>query len=308
MKQPSNLPRIGVSACLLGEAVRYDGGHRQSGLLVDVLGQCCELISVCPETELGMSVPRPPLELSGDPAAPRMREIASGRDWTARMNLYSKRRVRALAAEGLCGFVLKDRSPSCGLKRVKVFDARGRHRKRGRGLFASALLKAHPLLPMAEETSLRDSACRDNFLTRVFAYQRLALALTDRFTRAGMAEFHSKEKYLLMAHSPKDLNLLDRLLEHIGDHRPTEFRALYCELFMKALTLRSTPRKNLKVLRRLFGYLRGRINVEQERDLLRTFEDYSAGMLPLIVPLALLRHHLRCVGESWAPEQSYLSI
>jgi uncharacterized protein YbbK (DUF523 family) len=230
------LLRVGVSACLLGHEVRWDGGHKRDRFVTDTLGRWVEWVPVCPELELGLGVPREPIRLEGDPAAPRLVAPKSGTDHTAAMLRFARARVEQLVADDLSGYVLKKDSPSCGMERVKVYDANRVLSKSGQGLFAEVLLRRCPLLPVAEEGHLQDTRLRENFIERVFAYHRLRRFFASRWQVADLAAFHSAEKFLLLAHDPPAYRALGRL---VAGAKRAEARdrlaAAYQEGFMAAL-------------------------------------------------------------------------
>ena len=201
MSAPAERPiRLGVSACLLGEAVRYDGGHKRDPWLTDVLGKRVEWVPVCPELESGMGVPRPPMRLERQGRAVRLVEIASRRDHTARMRHLAVRRLRALRA--LCGYVLKKDSPSCGMTRVKLYGTHGPARREGTGLFAAALREAWPSLPVEEEGRLHDPALRETSSSACSRTSGCASSFVGRWTRGQVVAFHTAHKLQLMAHAP----------------------------------------------------------------------------------------------------------
>ncbi len=299
--------RVGVSACLLGQELRWDGGHKHDRYLSDILGRHFELVPVCPEVELGMGVPREPVRLAGEAEAPRMVGRKSGEDWTERMSAWSAQRVDALEAEDLSGYVLKRASPSCGMERVKVWsDKPGPPRKAGVGLYARALMARYPLLPVEEEGRLNDPALRENFIVRVFAHHRLRALFRGRLLRGDVVAFHAREKFLLLAHSPKHYRELGPLVAAIKDLAPEDFRQRYTTLFLTALAHKATPRKNVNVLQHLLGFLRDRIGAAERADILRVIESYQAGLVPLIVPVTLLNHHIQVQGLDYLQAQSYL--
>jgi uncharacterized protein YbbK (DUF523 family) len=203
--------RVGVSGCLLGAGVRFDGGHKRDRFLTDVLGRYVEWVSVCPEVEVGMGVPREAVRLIGARDAPRMVGTRSGTDYTEAMRRWAAARVRGLAALELAGYVLKKDSPSCGMERVRVYGAGGTASRRGRGLFAAALLAAYPALPVEEEGRLHDPRLRENFIERLFCYQRWRTVLA-RPTRGALVAFHTAHKFLVLAHSPREYAVLGRLV------------------------------------------------------------------------------------------------
>jgi len=303
----SNKILVGVSTCLLGEEVRWDGGHKNDRYLTDILGEYFQFVPVCPEAELGMGIPREPVHLEGDIEKPRMIGNKSREDWTDRMNRFSRRRVTDLIPEGLSGYVLKRGSPSCGMERVKVKGGKGNMpRSKGQGLFAAELMRRLPLLPVEEEGRLNDPGLRESFIVRVFAYHRVQQVFSGRFKRGEVVAFHSREKYLLMAHSPQHYKSLGQLVAQVKDYTPTEFKQRYVAEFMTALGQRSTIRKHLNVMQHILGYLKKLIGTAEKQDILRVFEAYRQGLVPLIVPMTLLNHHLSVQQVTYLLDQSYL--
>jgi uncharacterized protein YbgA (DUF1722 family)/uncharacterized protein YbbK (DUF523 family) len=297
---------VGVSTCLLGEKVRWDAGHKHDRYLTGILGAYFRFVPVCPELEVGMGVPREPVHLTGDPQAPRMIGNQSGEDWTERMNRYSRRKLKELVAMNLSGYILKRASPSCGMERVPVKGKGGMKRKVGVGLFAAELKRRLPLLPTEEEGRLNDPGLRENFIVRVFAYHRVQELLRGRFKRGDVIAFHAREKFLLMAHSPKHYKQLGQLVAQIKDYTPSEFRERYTRLYMEALQVKATVPKNVNVLQHLLGFLREGLGERERDDIIRVIESYRAGLVPLIVPLTLLNHHVQVQQQEYLLDQVYL--
>jgi len=298
---------VGVSTCLLGEKVRWDAGHKHDRYLTDILGRYFEFVPVCPEADVGMGIPREPVHLEGDPQAPRMIGNKSGEDWTERMNRYSRRKLKELIPLNLSGYVLKRASPSCGMERVPVKGGPGgMPRKVGVGLFAAELMRRLPLLPVEEEGRLNDPGLRENFIVRVFAYHRVQQLFAGGCKRGDVVAFHTRQKYLLMAHSPRHYQELGRLVAQVKDYTPSELRERYVRGFMEALQMRATTRKNVNVLQHLLGYLKDRLGTAEKDDILRVIDQYRHGLVPLIVPLTLLNHHLKIQGITYLLEQEYL--
>jgi uncharacterized protein YbbK (DUF523 family) len=228
--------RIGVSACLLGDEVRYDGGHKRDPFLTDVLGPIVEWVKVCPEVEIGMGTPRESIRLVDEDGRIRLRTVKSGVDHTDAMTAYAARRTRALAGADLCGYVLKKDSPSCGMARVKVYGGDGPPSRTGVGLFAAALLARFPHLPIEDEGRLSDLRLRENFIERVFAYRRLRDLFESRWTAGDLVRFHKAHKLVLLAHSTQAYSRLGRLV----GARPIDrkaVRARYSAGFMEALAI-----------------------------------------------------------------------
>lgn len=300
--------RIGVSACLLGRAVRWDGRHKRDAFLSEELARFVTWVPVCPEVEVGMGVPRESVRLvRSDPAGPvRMVAERSGTDWTERMQAWARRRVRELEALDLCGYVLKRNSPSCGLERVRLWDERGASRRRGRGLFAEALLAAAPALPIEEEGRLGDPALREHWLERVFAYRRLRALFAGRWRRADLVTFHTAHELQLLAHAPRLARELGRLVAEAPARPPAALRARYERLFMEALRRRATPRREADVLERVLARLGSRLDAAERRALRARLDDYRRGLAPWIAPAARIREHVRRLGDPYLAAQVYL--
>ena len=299
--------RLGVSSCLLGAKVRFDGGHKRSSFLVDVLGPYVEWVAVCPEVELGLGTPRPTLHLSRARAGSntRLLETSSGRDLTQSMRTFASRRVRCLKALDLSGYVLKKGSPSCGMEGVELRE-NGAPRSAGRGLFAEALLRAEPDLPIEEEGRLEDPGLRENFIERVFAFARLNEVFQRNWTRSRLITFHRAHELQLSAHSPKHLRELGCLVREPRGIPRARFRDAYRRLFMETLSRRSSPARNAAALRRATGHLKKRLDSGSDAELAEMIQDYRMGRLPLAAPLVLLRHHARVHRVEYLEEQTFL--
>ncbi len=298
---------IGISSCLLGEKVRYDAGHKQDRYITDVLGRFFEFVPVCPEIEVGMGVPREAVRLVGNPANPRMIGVRSGKDWSNRMLRFAEWRVEQKDLISLSGYILKSKSPSCGMERVNVYVEPNRIAKTGTGLFAASLSARFPDLPIEEEGRLADSAIRENFIERVFAYNRLQDMFSEPYSRAAIIAFHAKHKFLLLAHSPEHHRKLGQLTAQVKQIRPEEFKNNYRHLFMQALKFKATVRKNTNVLQHIAGFLKDRLTPLEKNDLIAAIEDYRTSLVPLIVPITLLRHFVRKYQIEYIDNQYYLN-
>jgi len=306
--------RIGVSSCLLGTAVRYDGQHKRNDFLVEELGPLVEWVSVCPEVEVGMGVPRESVRLV---RGPRGRTLMlgnqSGSDWTARMETFAAGRADELAHAELCGYVLKSRSPSCGMERVNLFaddvgghDAERQPRKEGVGLFAAALLRRLPNLPVEEEGRLADPRLRENFIERVFAYDRLRRLWRARWALRELIAFHTAHKMALLAHSTEGYRELGRLVAAAKTIPRAELRDRYETRFMSVLRKLATPGRQANVLQHMAGHLREGLDAGDRRELGAAIDDHRNGLVPLIVPVVLLRHHARRLDVAYLLGQTYL--
>jgi uncharacterized protein YbgA (DUF1722 family)/uncharacterized protein YbbK (DUF523 family) len=299
-------PRIGISSCLLGQKVRYDGGHKRDVFLVETFGQFVRWVPVCPEVELGLGTPREALRLVRRDEAVRMVNSRSGDDLSEPMRAWAAKRVEWLARQDLSGYVLKKDSPSCGMERVRVYDQHGMPSKSGRGLFADVLMTRLPDLPVEEEGRLSDPRLRDNFVERVFAYHRLKAFFAGRWTVGGLVRFHTAHKLALLAHAQPAYAELGQLVASAkGTDRPA-LQSRYRVLFMAALSAMATPRKHANVLMHMAGYFKEALDTDSRQELLAAIEDYRNGLVPLVVPITLMRHHARRLGVSYLVEQIYL--
>lgn len=306
MSETASRPiRIGISSCLLGAKVRFDGGHKKDDFLVNTFGTWVEWVPVCPEVEVGMGTPRESVRLIREGDGVRMVAPKSGRDWTEEMHALSARRVEQLEKHELCGYVLKKDSPSCGMERVKVYGA-GMPTKSGRGLYADALLVRYPNLPVEEEGRLNDPRLRDNFVERVFAYHRLRAFFAGRWTVGSLVAFHTAHKLQLMAHSAEAYRQLGTLVAAAKPLPRAEVARRYEDLFMSGLRTIATARRNANVLYHILGYFREPLDTGSRQELLDLIEDYRRGLVPLVVPVTLIRHYVRVHGIAYLAGQTYL--
>jgi uncharacterized protein YbgA (DUF1722 family)/uncharacterized protein YbbK (DUF523 family) len=300
--------RLGVSTCLLGEKVRYDGGHKRDRYLVNTLGRFVEWVPVCPEVEMGLPIPRESMRLMGDPENPRLIAPKSGTDHTAQMQSWARERLERLAEAKLHGFIFKKDSPSSGLFRVRVYNDKGMAQRVGTGMFPREVMQRFPLLPLEEEGRLHDMRLRENFIERIFAYCRWTRLLDEDPTPGGLVRFHTAHKLTLMSHSPSHYQALGRLVAEAGSRPWEALAADYGRQFMEGLGVLVTPGKHTNVLQHLMGYLKPHLSGEDKAEMLGLIEDYRQELLPLIVPLTLLKHHLnRNPVPDWVHQQVYLN-
>jgi uncharacterized protein YbgA (DUF1722 family)/uncharacterized protein YbbK (DUF523 family) len=310
-RAPQASPRLGVSRCLLGDTVRYDGGHKRDRYVTDALAAYVELIPVCPELEAGFGVPREAMHLEGDAAAPRLVTLRTQRDLTEPMEAWAEAKVQELARLDLDGFVLKSKSPSCGMERVPVYGARGIAPRRGRGLFARPLLAELPDLPVEEDGRLHDPCLRENFVVRVFAHHRWRLAATRPRSCRALIEFHTHHKLLLMSRDERRMRELGRLVAGAGEGAAAEKELdavfeTYGRAFFEGMARTPTTRKHTNTLQHLAGHLRGRIDDWDRHELADVIDRYRRGELPLIVPMTLLRHYVDKHEIPYVRDQVYL--
>jgi len=307
MKLTAPLIRIGISSCLLGEEVRFDGGHKHDTLLTETFGKIFRWVPVCPEVEIGLGTPRESLRLVGSDKSPRLVAPRSGADHTAAMQTYASARLEKLERQDLHGYILKKNSPSCGMARVRVYGSGGQPARTGRGLFAAALLERFPTLPVEEEGRLRDATLRENFIERVFCRYRW-LQLVRRKPSAGrLVDFHSRHKLTLLSHSDEHYRKLGRLVARAGRTPIRELLSRYESDFSETLRVTATPRKHANVLYHLIGFLKDHLSADDKKEMIECIEEYRKCLLPLIVPITLLKHHFRRFPVSWVTNQTYLN-
>ncbi len=298
--------RLGISTCLLGEAVRFDGGHKRDRYVVDTLGAYFRFVPVCPEVEVGMTIPREAVRLVRSGGEIRMLGRTSETDHTAKMNVYAKRRVAALRKLNLSGYILKKGSPSCGMERVRIYTDKGMPVSSGPGLFASALMEEMPLLPVEEEGRLSDAALRENFIVRVFAYHRLRALFEGRWKLSELVAFQAREKLLLMAHAPAAQKQLGRIVADSRELGRVQTREQYSAGFMAALAKPAKRQRHTNALQHMLGYFRKLLSAAERSEIAMVVEDFHAGLVPLIVPITLVRHYVRLHDVEYLSGQTYL--
>jgi uncharacterized protein YbgA (DUF1722 family)/uncharacterized protein YbbK (DUF523 family) len=305
--------RVAVSTCLLGEAVRYDGGHKHDRWVADVLARHVELVPVCPEVEVGMGTPREAVRLvrvAGEGRGSfetRMRGVKSERDHTEAMRSFARRRVAALSRSGLSGYILKKGSPSCGMERVRVYTEAGMPVASQAGLFAAELLRAMPLLPVEEEGRLCDDVLRESFVERVFAHHRVTELLRGRWSMRSLVEFHTREKMLIAAHQPAAQAALGRIVAGAASAPRAEVAAAYRTGFLQAISKPALRRRHVNVLQHMLGQLRRVIDGNARNAVADVIEEYRQGLVPLVVPVTLVRHYVQLHDVATLARQTYLA-
>ena len=299
-------PKIAISACLMGLDVRFNGGHKESRLCSRTLTDYFDFIPVCPEVAIGLGVPRQPIRLVSGADQP---EAVGTLDHNLNVTQPLANYGRDMAAQlgDICGYIFMQNSPSCGLERVKVYHTNGtRADSGGRGIYAQAFCLLHPDLPVEEDGRLNDPVLRENFLTRVFAYSAWQQLRQEGLTRRGLTDFHSRYKYLLMAHNPVQYKTLGHLLGNMGKNDPQELGPRYFSEMMAALKKCATRRTHTNVLQHISGYLKQAISREDKQEVQQLISQYHQGIVPLVVPLTLLKHHFRQHPDPYIAQQVYL--
>lgn len=299
--------RLGISACLRGENVRYDGGHKLDRFLTDTLGQYVEYVPVCPEVECGLPVPRESMHLEGNPESPRLVTSKTKQDMTERMVNWARKRVLELEKERLCGFIFKSDSPSSGMERVRVYDEKGMPIKKGVGMFARIFMQHFPLLPVEEEGRLHDPRLRDNFVERIFALKRWREVLAKKESRGNLVDFHTHHKLFILSHNPKHYQILGKLVAKAKEIPTKELYQKYQAILMEALQLKTTPKKNANVLMHMMGYFKEQLSSDEKKELLEVIDHYRQEYIPLIVPITLIQHYVRKYDQLYLKQQIYLN-
>jgi len=294
---------LGISTCLLGEKVRYDGGHKWDHYLTDTLGQYVEYIPVCPEVECGFGIPREPFRLVGDARNPRLVTLRTNQDQTERMLQWAKRKIMELKRETLCGFIFKSGSPSSGMERVKVYGPNGIPTKSGVGIFARVFMEHFPLLPVEDEGRLIDPRLRENFVERIFTLQRWSGAGEGM---RNLIVFHTQHKLLILSHSPKHYQMMGRLVAWAKEISWKDLYKEYERLLLEAMSLKTTAKKNSNVLEHVMGYFKGQLSADEKKELREIIDLYRQGTVPLIVPITLLNHYVRKYDQPYLKDQYYL--
>jgi len=299
--------RMGVSACLLGQQVRYDGGHKHDRYITDILGEYLEFVPVCPEVEAGFPIPRETFRLVGDPENPRLVTTRGRVDHTERMNAWAEKRVRELEKEDLCGFIFKKDSPNSGLMRVKVYNDKSMAEKNGVGLFARAFMRHFPLIPVEEEGRLNDAKLRETFIEQIFTLKRWRKMRTKGRSMKNLVDFHTRHKLLVLSHSPAHAKRMGKLVAE-GKQMPIgEVYAQYEGLLIETLRMKTTVKKNMNVLEHILGYFKEQLSADEKQEVLEIFDRYRREFLPLIVPVTLLNHYVRKYDQPYLKQQVYLN-
>ncbi len=298
--------RVGVSRCLLGERVRYDGQHKHSHFVTDTLGPYFEYVGVCPEVECGLSVPRESMRLVGDPENPRLLTTRTGVDLTSQMQTWVSKRVKELEQENLHGFIFKSGSPSSGMERVKVYNGKGGTAGKAPGMFARGFMERFPSLPCEDDGRLNDAGLRENFIERVFTLWRFRQAVSGSPTLGTLMRFHARNKYLLMAHNEKRMREMGRELAALKARDARKHIPVYEAHLMDAMKRLASVKRHTNILQHMLGFLRDDLDDHDRRELLGIIEDYSRGLLPLIVPVTMMRHYVVKHDIEYLRDQYYL--
>jgi uncharacterized protein YbgA (DUF1722 family)/uncharacterized protein YbbK (DUF523 family) len=299
--------KLGISTCLLGENVCYDGGNKLDRFLTDTLGQYVDYVPVCPEVECGLSVPREPMHLEGNPDSPHLVTSHTKEDMTDRMVRWAMRRVKELEREDLCGFIFKSNSPSSGMQRIRVYNQKGIPIKKGVGIFARIFMDHFPLLPVEDEARIHDPGLRENLIERIFGLKRWRQALAKKESRRIIVDFHTKHKLFILSHSPRHYQAMGKLVATAKGLPLKEFYSQYQTLLMEALKLKTTSQKNSNVLMHMMNYFKEQLSSDEKKELLEVIDFYRKGEILLIVPITLINHYVRKYDQPYLKQQVFLN-
>ncbi|MCK9637704.1 MAG: DUF523 and DUF1722 domain-containing protein [Methylobacter tundripaludum] len=294
---------IGISGCLLGQNVRFDGGHKRDSYITGTLSEYFDFQAFCPEVEIGLGTPRPTIHLVKIDNTVRCVGIKDPEmDVTDRLRSHAEYQ-KDLHAD-LCGYILKKDSPSCGMERVKVYVGAQPH-KDGVGIYAHEMMRLNPLLPVEEEGRLGDPGLRENFIQRVYVLYRWKTMLADGLTPSGLTKFHARHKLIIMSH--EDYRDLGQLLAGVTKANLMQVAEQYILQLMTALKKVASRKNHVNVLQHIQGYLKKDLSADDKAELCEVIERYRNGYVPLIVPLTLLKHHFRKSPDPYIEESYYMS-
>jgi len=299
--------KIGIASCLLGNPVRWNGGHKRDRFIVNTLGQHIDFVPVCPESECGLGIPRETMHLAGDPAAPRLVTTKTGVDKTAQMQRWAKKRLKELDNEALCGYIFKTKSPSNGMRKLKVFATREQIFYNGVGIYARMVMDRYPNLPVIDDGMLHDPGLRANFIEQIFTLRRWREVLSKRKTVGRLVHFHTRQKLLIMSHNQKHYREMGKLVA-VGKSLPLgQLYARYEELLLESLRLKTTIKKHSNVLLHILGYFKKQLSADEKQEMLQVVDNYRSEEVPLIVPITLANHYVRKYDQPYLKEQTYLN-
>jgi len=298
---------LGVSQCLLGEPVRFDGGHKRNAFLLEVLSKYVEFQPVCPEVAIGLGIPRKPIRLIVTDGQDRIRSVENP-DLDVTDGLYREAEKAAEQMPDICGYVFMQKSPSCGVFGLKRYGSNGYSiDSRGRGAYAKRFMELMPLIPVEEAGRLVDAGLRENFIARIFALHDWRENLQHEPTAKKIIDFYSRYKYQVMAHHVPSYFFIGKFLANLSARAIAETNNEFIRLLMTALGHLATRKGNANAMMHLRGYLKLHITSLEKQELSHLIESYAKGLVPLVVPLTLLKHHLMTLDNPYLKSQTFWS-
>jgi len=295
---------VGVSSCLLGEKVRYDGGHKNNNYISNTLSQYFNFRAFCPEVNIGLGIPRPTIRLVLQDEQIHCKGTKD-ENLDVTEKLYQSADEQAHWHANLSGYILKKDSPSCGMERVRLYKGEMPERI-GTGLYTKRLMENFPHLPIEEEGRLGDAVLRENFIQRVFIYHRWQKLITSDLSWKSMTEFHAQHKYIFMSHNQAKAKALGKLLANNTKADVNLLATEYLEAMMLLLKIRASKKNHVNTLQHIQGYLKNYLSQSDKKELVDTIEQYRLGFLPLIVPITLLKHHFMHHPDQYILNSYYL--
>ena len=301
-----NKVKIAISSCLMGNEVRFNGGHKRHSFLMNELSHFVDWRPFCPEVAIGLGVPRSTLRLVGDADSPRLIMPKTNEDYTEKMKAFATKLSDQLKDEGIHGIILKSASPSCGMRRVKVYNEKGLPSRDGVGVFAAEILKKFALTPVEEDGRMNDPMHRENFIFRVFVWKQWCELMESGLSMKKLYAFHTKHKYRLMAHSPSELKTLGNLLADKRTDTVANIAGQYIIKFMSVLSSPVNKKRHANSLFHISGYFKKHLSTDEKIELSKCIESYRNGIFPLILPLSFLNHYAKKYQVNYLMDQSYL--
>lgn len=296
---------VGISSCLMGENVRFNGGHTRSRFCIDHLSKVFVFSAYCPEVAIGLGVPREPIRMVGDAESPRVVSTKDeSLDYTD--DLYDYGRKIAQESQHLCGYILMKKSPSCGFSSAKIYQGTQSIMGKHSGMFTRGLMDESPLLPVEEDGRLNDAGLRENFIARVYAFYDWKTTMSDKPILRNLIAFHSRYKYMLMAHNQQVYRSLGQFVAKVRKVDVEESAQVYIKAFMSGIAKPASKENHVNTLYHLLGYLRETVEGEVRQELAKEIESYRTGAVNLSVPVAMLRHYLKLYGSDYVNQQAYL--
>lgn len=296
---------LGISSCLLGQKVRYNGGHKRSSFCMNTLDKLFYFEPVCPEVAIGLGIPREPIRLVGDLKHVRVLGTDNPElDVTKELEDYGRQKGEELTH--ISGYILMQKSPSCGMERVKVYHKNGNPLVSAPGVYARTLMETNPLLPVEEEGRLHDPVLCENFFTRVYAYHRWYQTVLNNPSYKAIGEFHVAYKYQIMAHDPQSYTTLGQLIAKGSKYPLGEMLEEYFSGLMICLKKKATRKSHTNTMLHVMGYVKKSMNGTERKQLLKLIEQYRQDIIPLVAPMSMLRHLIESHGSDYIKKQAYL--
>ena len=302
-----NKLRLGISTCLLGEKVRYDGGHKLDAWIKNTLGQFTTFVPVCPEFECGMSIPRPAMHLEGTKENPQLIQTHSKLNLTKQMKNWIKLQIKKLKSQDLDGYIFKTKSPSCGLNKIKIFSPSNKLiSAAGVGLFAKQFTKSFPFIPVTDEEKLHNPKYREHFIELIFIMKRWRELILQKKSLRNLMIFHNKHKLVIMSHSVSHFKKIEKMLTN-NPKDCSKLYQIYHPKLVEVLRLHTTTKKHFKVLQHTLSYCKPYLTADEKKELLSVLDQYHNDLLPLIVPIALIKHYAKKYQIEYLLEQYYFN-